>query len=134
MKAWAFSKRPEAAARAEQILQQMHDVTQSGAMHVPPDIKTYTSLVMCLGISKLPGSPQRAEAIVRHMDYLHKTGHLEEGPSRQTFDTLFKAWKFSNEATKKESMAAIKKEMQERFGSKEQNSTKRYADIQHKHQ
>lgn len=116
MKAWAFSKRPEAAARAEQILQQMHDVTQSGAMHVPPDIRTYTSLVMCLGISRIPGAPQRAEDIVRHVDHLHQSGHLEEGPSRQTFETLIRAWKVSSELDKTENVARLQKEMNERFG------------------
>jgi len=120
MKAWAFSKRPEAAARAEQILQQMHDVTQSGAMNVPPDIRTYSTLVMCLGMSRLPGSPQRAEAIVRHVDYLHKEGHLEEGPNKHTFNTLLKAWKFSNETNKREKIHAIKKEIRERFGAEQQ--------------
>jgi len=125
MKAWAFSKRPEAAARAEQILQQMHDVTQSGAMHVPPDLKTYTSLVMCLGISKIPGSPQRAETIVRHVDYLHQSGHLEEGPSRQTFETLLKAWKFSNEVDKHENMERLKKEMNERFSKTARSPTQK---------
>ena len=116
MKAWAFSRRPEAAARAEQILQQMHDLTQSGAMHVPPDIKTYTSLVTCLGLSKIPGSPQRAEAIVRHVDFLHKEGHLSEGPSLLTFDRLLMAWRYSSEVGKDENVARLRKEMDERFG------------------
>ena len=116
MKAWAFSKRPEASERAEQILQQMHDVTQSGAMHVPPDIKTYTSLVTCLGLSRIPGSPQRAEVIVRHADFLHNKGHLPEGPSILTFDRLVLAWKNSNEIDKKENVARLHKEMEERFG------------------
>ena len=116
MKAWAFSRRPEAAARAEQILQQMHDLTQSGAMQVPPDIKTYTSLVTCLGLSKIPGSPQRAEAIVRHVDFLHKEGHLSEGPSLLTFDRLLMAWRYSSEVGKDENVARLRKEMDERFG------------------
>ena len=125
MKAWAFSRRPEAAARAEQILQQMHDVTQSGAMHVPPDIKTYTSLVTCLGLSKIPGSPQRAEAIVRHVDFLHKEGHLSEGPSRLTFDRLCMAWDSSSEVDKAENLARLQKEMTERFGRPKQRSAER---------
>lgn len=122
MKAWAFSRRPEAAARAEQILQQMHDVTQSGAMQVPPDIKTYTSLVTCLGLSKIPGSPQRAEAIVRHVDYLHKGGHLSEGPSLLTFDRLLMAWKYSSEVDKDEHVARLRREMDERFGRPKQHT------------
>lgn len=117
MKAWAFSRRPEAAARAEEILQQMHDVTQSGAMNVPPDIKTYTSLVTCLGLSKIPGSAQRAEAIVRHVDFLHEEGHLSEGPSRLTFDRLVMAWESSSEVDKDENIARLRKEMNERFGT-----------------
>ena len=122
MKAWAFSKRPEASARAEQILQQMHDVTQSGAMDVAPDIKTYTSLVTCLGLSKIPGSPQRAEAIVRHVDFLHNEGHLPEGPSRLTFDRLKQAWMNSDERSKAENIARLNKEMEERFGKATQHT------------
>ena len=116
MKAWAFSRRPEAPARAEQIVQQMHDVTQSGAMDVAPDLYTYSTLIMCYGLSRQSGAPQRAEAILRHADHLHETGHLEEGPNRQMFLTLIKAWKRSREANKEERIQTIRQEMIKRFG------------------
>jgi hypothetical protein len=95
----------------------MHDLTQSGAMHVPPDVRTYATLIMCYGLSKHPGAPQRAEQILRHMDELHMAGHIREGPSRKTYTLLRKAWKYSREPNKEQAVAAIDREMKARFGN-----------------
>jgi hypothetical protein len=94
----------------------MYELTQSRSMSVPPDVRTYTTLVMCYGLSKQPGAPQRAEQIVRHMDELYKTGHIREGPSDKTFQALRKAWKYSREPNKQDAVAAIEREMKARFG------------------
>ena len=99
----------------------MQELTQSGSMNVPPDVRTYTTLVMCYGLNKQPGAPQRAEQIVRHMDELYKTGQMREGPSEKTFQSLRKAWKFSIEPNKDEAVAAIEREMKLRFGKVTKN-------------
>lgn len=116
IKAWGFSRQPDAPLRAEEILQQMHDLKQSGAIDVTPDVRTYTGIVLCYGLSGGAGAPQRAEAIVHHMDQLHKAGHLSEGPNKKTFTTLKQAWLSSNEPNKEKHADAIRREIQKRFG------------------
>lgn len=90
-------------------------------MNVPPDVRTYTTLVTCYGLSKQAGAPQRAQQIVRHMDELYKTGQIHEGPSQKTFQSLRKAWKYSYEPNKEEAVAAIEREMKVRFGKLTKN-------------
>jgi hypothetical protein len=116
IKALAYSRKPGSAQRAEELIQQMHDLTKSGTINTPPDIRTYTSLVMCHGMSGEKGSPQRAEAIIRHIDMLHQTGHMNEGPTLNTFQMLRMAWETSNEPNKTEAIALVDQEIKRRFG------------------
>lgn len=116
IKAWAFSKKDEAPARAEQIVQQMNNLSEAGEAKVAPNMRTYSALAMCYGFSKLPGSPQHAEAVVKKMDVLYQQGKLAEGPSKQTFEILKRAWETSREPDKKRGIATINEEMRQRFG------------------
>jgi hypothetical protein len=116
LKAWAFSKHPRAAERGEEILRQMDELTSSGAMHVPPNVITYTTLLTCYGLSRQPGAPQRARRIVQQMDELHQAGIIREGPNETTFKTLKKAWLYSKEPNRDEVLMVIDQEIKRRFG------------------
>ena len=83
--------------RSEEIIRRMLGFKQSLNVDVNPDVRTYTALIMCYGLSKTPGAPKRAEWVVRYMDKLYKSGYLPEGPNKKTFITLRKAWTSSDE-------------------------------------
>lgn len=111
LKAWAFSRSPNAVERSEQIIEQMN------ASNVKPDIRSYTTLISCYGRSKEFGAPQKADKVLRYMDTLYNQGALKEGPSIHTFLSLRKAWEVSSEPDKDDAIASLDKEIHDRFRS-----------------
>jgi hypothetical protein len=116
LKAWAFSGSPGAAARSEEIIEQMENSTKE-----KPDVRSYTTLISCYGRSKELGAPQKAEKVLNHMDELHKKGLLTEGPNHRTFLALKKAWEVSHEPNKEEALQALYQKMLARFPKEARN-------------
>lgn len=94
----------------------MLNLAESGEAKIAPNVRTYTTLVLCHGLSKQPGAPQRAEAIVHQMDTLYKQRKLAEGPNLITFTTLKQAWIRSKEKQRRSAVKAIDEEIRRRFG------------------
>jgi hypothetical protein len=95
----------------------MNELSQTGALDVAPNMRTYTTMILCYGLSsKNKGAPIRADELFRTMVNLHKEGNLDEAPSRISYTTLRKAWASSDEPNKKERVAEIEREIVEKFG------------------
>jgi hypothetical protein len=126
IKAWAFAKHAESPQKAVEILERMEELQMSGALNVFPDVVSFTTAMLCLSFrSKQRGAPQRAEELLRRMEALHETGRLKEGPNKKSYQVLRKTWQMSKEPFKKERVAAIEREMEERFGPVQQPPTAR---------
>jgi len=84
---------------------------------VAPNVITYSTLMLCHGLSRLPGAPQRCDEIMALMDELFANGQITQPPNKKAFQTLRKAWSSSNEVNKGERIDAIRQEMERRFGT-----------------
>lgn len=87
------------------------------ASNVKPDVRTYSTLISCYGRSKKRGAPQKADKVLRFMDELYDKGILKEGPTLRTFLALRRAWEVSSEPDKKDAIALLDQEMNDRFQS-----------------
>ena len=114
IKAWAYSKKPNACEKAEDIVERMRELSKS-LDGVAPNMITYTTLIVCYGLSKK--NPERAEQILRMMDQLYAAGELNEPPNKKTYQNVRRAWSTSNEPEKLARAKAIQDEMDRRFGS-----------------
>lgn len=115
LKAWAYSKSPDAPYKAMTIIERMHELHKTGALEVAPNVVSYTTVILSYGLSKQPGAPVGADNVLETMDTLHQQGKLD-APSEITFMTLRRAWMTSREPNKNERIAAIDREIAERFG------------------
>lgn len=109
LKAWSYSRKPHAPERSEQIIEQMESSS------VVPNVATYTTLIACYGMSQQNGAPQKADKVLQRMHELHNSGRLKQGPSKRTYLSLRKTWELSNEPNKDQAIAAIDREIQNRF-------------------
>lgn len=109
LKSWAFSNKTDATDCAEKLIEEF--VT----MGIKPNMRTYSSLILCYSVTQPPGGAQRAEEILRHMDALHAAGQLDEPPSKTTFRTLKKLWQYSKDPNRQEGMARVEREINRRF-------------------
>lgn len=110
LKAWAYSRSPEAPAKAEELMSRMKEIG------LRPNFLTYSTLMLVYGLAR-PPHPQRAEDILREMDRLYERNELDERPNRRNYQTVRKAWLYSTDSHRKAKAAAIRTEMEERFGS-----------------
>jgi hypothetical protein len=83
--------------------------------NVRPDVTTYTTLIACYGMSNQRGAPQKAEKVLQRMHELHNSGRLKKGPTKRTYLSLRKTWEVSNEPNKDQAIAAIDREIKNRF-------------------
>jgi hypothetical protein len=109
LKSWAFSHKADATERAEQLIEEFV------ARGVEPNMRTYSSLILCYSVSQPPGAAQRAEQILVHMDKLHAAGKLDEPPSPTTFKTLRKLWHYSDDPNREAGLARVDQEIKRRF-------------------
>jgi hypothetical protein len=117
IKAWAFSKRSDSTNRAEEVLEQMIQLSEAGALvDVAPNSKTFATMIMCYGFSKKPGSAKRADELFQQMLDLHREGELKDTPSRATYSSLRKTWLYSNDPNKSKRVAEIDAVIKEKFG------------------
>jgi hypothetical protein len=95
------------------------------ARGIMPNMRSYSSLILCYSVTQPPGGAARAEAILQHMDRLYAAGQLEEAPTSTTFKTLRKLWHYSNEPNREEGLARVDREMSRRFGGGSGNNNDR---------
>jgi pentatricopeptide repeat protein len=113
LKAIAFAKNKNGISdKAEALFKRMESLA-STIPDLTPNVITYTTLILCHGLS---GSPRRAEAALRDMEAKYESGALREGPNLKTFQTLRRAWSTSKEPGKESHVQRIQKEIEERFG------------------
>ena len=121
LKAWAYvsaKRKQKACDKVEEIVARMAEWDDVGALdNVAPNVISYTTMMLCYGLSRTPGAPERCDKILELMDDLHRRGKLREGPNKTTFHTLRKAWSFSNHPDKQRRVDEIHQEMERRFGS-----------------
>lgn len=110
MKAWAFSRRKDAADRAEKIIEEF-----STKLDMVPNVKTYTSLILCYSFVQTMDAGKRAENILLHMDKQYEEGKLKEPPSLLTLQTLRKVYYYCKDPRRDEGKARVEQEIARRF-------------------
>jgi hypothetical protein len=99
IKAIGNSLDPEAPALAEQVLQRMYALTESGKIHVPPTAGTYNSVITSLSSSRGCSSAQklanakRAEHLL--VDMIKRSRNQKEAmvePNVRTWGAVLRAW------------------------------------------
>lgn len=116
IKAWAFSKRSDSTERAEEVLEQMIQLSETGALaDIAPNTRTFTSMIMCYGLSKKSGSPKRADALFHQMMDRYAKGELKDTPTMTAYSTLRKAWSNSNDPNKAKRIFEIDSAIKEKF-------------------
>ena len=92
LRAWAKSKDPVAAERAEAILQTMLDMDSSGFPNVAPDILTYTTALYCVAKTKTRKAAGRAKEILDGMLHHVIAGDEDLMPTTLTFNIVINAF------------------------------------------
>ena len=95
--ALAKSGTPDAAQRAEALVDQMNDLTANGWQNVEPDETTFTTLISTWANSKEPGAAERAEDLLRTLP----------GPSTMRFNAVLSAWVKSDDEHSADRSAAV---------------------------
>lgn len=87
--AWAKSRSPEAAQKAEAILNYMD------SQNLVPNLITYNAVLHALAVGKQFDRALRAEDLVKRMKYLHETGR-DCKPDVYSYQCLILAWANTN--------------------------------------
>jgi pentatricopeptide repeat protein len=77
--AWARSSSPDAASRAQALLNRMSD--SSNALSVRPDLMTLNTVLLCWSRSSTQDSPDRCLALLQQIKDLYATGELKSPPN-----------------------------------------------------
>ena len=97
----AWSKSPErfAAQRAEDILRQMHYLSEFKKMDLHPDVFCFTIVISCWARSGLGREgAERAEKILNYMEHQHLEDNKNPRPNVRTFNAVIDAWYKSGSA------------------------------------
>jgi pentatricopeptide repeat protein len=95
--AWAKTNMPEAANRAEALLDAMEKKCRSGDMTAVPDSYTFTSLLNAISRAKFHSAKGSwAEQVFRRMKRMHEEG-LVEAPTVPVYNAVLNALITSNE-------------------------------------
>jgi pentatricopeptide repeat protein len=88
--AWAKSSSPDAAGRAQALLNRMSD--PSNALSVPPDLMTLNTVLLCWSRSSTPDSPDRCLALLQKIKDLYATGKLKSPPNSFSYARVIYAY------------------------------------------
>ena len=95
----------------------MIELSNSGTIpDVAPTCWTYTTMIMCYGLSRMKGAPQRADELFEDMLNLCKDGTIKDVPQRKAYILLKKAWSTSGEENKKQRVTEISAMIEKKFG------------------
>jgi hypothetical protein len=102
IKAIGNSLDPNAPVLAEQVLRRMYNLTESGALHVPPNAGTFNAVITSLSTSgprsqKLANA-KRAEHLLVDMIKRERNNEAAVEPNVRTWGAVLRAWKESGQA------------------------------------
>ena len=87
----ACSRSPDNADRAETILEQMRELSETGDFDTQPTVKSYSSVLSCLSKLMTPDSAERAKAILSEMEDPLQKGEDSIKPNLVTYSIVLKA-------------------------------------------
>ncbi len=115
------SKLPNAATRAQEVLEYMEKVSLSGDdrfSKVSPDVYGYTSVINTWSKSGRHDAGYKAEILLRQMEIKYQQGNKNLKPNTITYNSVMNAWTQSNGGTLGARKAeALFQEMNERWRS-----------------
>ena len=89
--AWARSKNPIAATRAEELLFEMEELQRMGG--ISPDTITYNSVINCHATSGHVNAAKAAERVMKKMEDASKAeGGIKITPNTRTYNQVLKAY------------------------------------------
>jgi len=109
LKAWAYSLRKDSGEQGARVIETMHQLSDEGILDCEPSVVSYTTYILCYGLSKHPDGPARSDEILRKMKELNQAGKMEP-PSYVTYKTLKRVWLGSDRPDKYERANQINEE------------------------
>jgi hypothetical protein len=102
IKAIGNSFDPDAPALAEKILWRMHNLTDTGTIHVPPNVGTYNAVITSLSTSGSKSNrmtnARRAEHLLVDMIKRARNKEYAVEPNVRTWGSVLRAWAESGQA------------------------------------
>ena len=92
LSALANGNDPNAAQKADSLLQEMQQLYINGDKHVKPDVISFSSVITMLSKSNDIHAPQKAEQILRRMQKEYERGNTAVKPNAYTFSAAINAW------------------------------------------
>jgi hypothetical protein len=97
--AFSRSQLPGAAVKAERLLRDWEDASESGLVAVKPDCMSYSALIAAWARSGEQGAANRAEQLLLLMEHRAAAGNTRMAPNTITYNTVIDAWARSREGT-----------------------------------
>ena len=117
--AWAKSKDFDAAERAENILNKMHQWYDSGELLESPNCVSYTIVLEAWSRSRQQNALERSALLFAKMKYLYSSGHPELKPNTRTYNQVIAAYARAGRPQDAESFLG---EMLQQFGEGDDDS------------
>jgi pentatricopeptide repeat protein len=110
---WSKSGRPEAAQKAEALLQRMQDFATSwNESSLMPETRSFNSVLIAWARSKERDAPYRCEEILQRMNSLYKHRYMQCQPDVVSFGTVLDCWSKSRISEGPERAEAILRHME----------------------
>eukprot|EP00980_Cylindrotheca_fusiformis_P007024 scaffold1475_cov111-Cylindrotheca_fusiformis.AAC.3 len=100
-----------APKRAEQLLEQMEKLHESGALDVKPNCVSYSILLDCLAYSKKQSSAEKAERILQKMK---QSDDHDFHPNVISYNSVIKAWSYTKDPRAVDKVFALLEELLEK--------------------
>jgi hypothetical protein len=101
IKAIGNSVDPNAAVLAEQVLKRMYNLTESGTIHVPPNVGTFNAVITSLSMSgprsQKAANAKRAEHLLVDMIKRARNNEAAVEPNVRTWGAVLRAWSESGQ-------------------------------------
>jgi len=92
----------DAPSKAEEKLEKMLELYESGHLECKPNTKTFTNLINCYAKSKHENSGEKAEGVLKRMMELYKNGDMDVKPNVISFTSVIDAWSRKREPKRAE--------------------------------
>jgi hypothetical protein len=110
---------------AEEVLEQMIYLSERRALpDAAPDMLTFTTMILCYGLSETTNNPTRADELFHQMLDLHAKGKLKDAPNMKAYMTLRHVWSRSIDRNKAQRISEIDSAIKEKFHSHSSNIRK----------
>lgn len=92
------SSSPDAAIRAANLLEEVHDLQRAGVKDMKLQKQIYFDILQLLAKSRSANAGQVAERLLLHLQSLAEQGHTHMSPSTKFFNLTIRAWSISGHA------------------------------------